>query len=101
MYQQHQHGPNHQCSRDPILEDRQFSFHFDEPISTIHDSELHHTPDSEFASTGSSAAIGAIAAQSDATTAGFMAKDKHPTLITRDSNSSFRHKGGKVLEDGR
>ncbi|KAM3579261.1 hypothetical protein VKS41_008126 [Umbelopsis sp. WA50703] len=101
MHHQHQHGPHQQCSRDPILEDTQFSFHFHEPISTIHDCELHHASDSEFASTGASAAIGAVAAQSDAATAGIIAKDKRPASITRDSNSTFCHKGGKVLEDTR
>jgi len=105
-HHQHRHssGAHHEASRDPILNDEEFSFHFSEPISTIHDSKLHHFDEKAFASSGvvTAPAIGAISVESEETD--YVAPTKThatrpPMPINRDSNSSFSHKGGVVCEE--
>ncbi|CAO3665656.1 unnamed protein product [Umbelopsis ramanniana] len=105
-HHQHHHssGAHHEASRDPILNDEEFSFHFSEPISTIHDSKLHHFDEKAFAASGvvTAPAIGAMSAENEASD--YMAPIKThatrpPMPINRDSNSSFSHKGGVVCEE--
>lgn len=99
MQQRQHHQYSSQCPRDPILEDTQFSFHFSEPISTIHDSKLH-VSGTEFEPTGSTPAlaIGSMATESEQPRSGATGR-RPPKLISRDSNSSFSHKGGVVCEE--
>ncbi|KAG2176709.1 hypothetical protein INT44_007373 [Umbelopsis vinacea] len=100
-HQHHSSGAHHEASRDPILNDEEFSFHFSEPISTIHDSKLHHFDDKEFASSGAvtTPAIGAVSAANDDSDYVAPRTGRPPIPISRDSNSSFSHKGGVVCEE--
>jgi hypothetical protein len=107
MQQQHHHqshhssGAHHEASRDPILNDEEFSFHFSEPISTIHDCKLHHFDDKALAASGvvTAPAIGAMSAENEESDYLTPKKVRPSMPISRDSDSCFSHKGGVVCEE--